>query len=166
MHKILTKTRNKRRTSVGNCPCITHPCPTARVSPSRHPGQPSQSMSVSERATARITTLPERERPLSEEFRIVAKQYADADAAASLMEELKGPTLAKMISDLVAEMPGTSEARAERMAKASSDWLEYLKTMCASRATATKLRLQLEWVRMRHREWVGADANKRHEAKL
>jgi hypothetical protein len=35
-----------------------------------------------------VRQMPEREQPLSEQFRLVAVAYADAEAAASLVEEL------------------------------------------------------------------------------
>lgn len=123
-------------------------------------------MKISERATARMGEMPERERPLSEEFRIVAREYADADAAASLLEELKSTTLEKRKSIIIAEQPGLAENKAERFAKTSIEWESYIRLMCTARAKATRLRLQLEYIRIRHREWVGADANARAEAKL
>lgn len=123
-------------------------------------------MKISERAAAHIGEVPEKDRPLSEEFRLTAREYADADAAASLLEELKSTTLEKRKSIIIAEQPGLAENKAERFAKTSIEWESYIRQMCASRAQATRLRLKLEWIRMRHREWVGADANARHEAKL
>lgn len=98
---------------------------------------------------AAIKELPDREQPIAERFRIVALQYCDADAAASLMEELKTTTLEKMKSQIIAESAEPiAENRAERMAKSSAEWTQYIKDMCAHRAKATKLKLQLEYFRM------------------
>lgn len=122
-------------------------------------------MTISERALG-IRELPEREQPVSEQFRIVAVAYADAEAAASLMEELKSTTLETMKSKLIAEQGEMPDNKAERLVKASDGWREYVEQMCAHRAKATKLRLKLEYVRMRASEAQSREANARHEARL
>ena len=69
-------------------------------------------------ATASITEMPARERPLSEEYRIVARKWVDADGAASLREELKTTTLEQMKSDLIksqGEMAGSQQRCDERL---------------------------------------------------
>jgi adenosylmethionine-8-amino-7-oxononanoate aminotransferase len=100
-------------------------------------------------ASAAVKEMPEREQPTVEKFRIVALQYCDADAAASLMEELKTTTLEKMKSEIIANSTEPiAENRAERMAKSSPEWTQYIRDMCSNRAKATKLKLQLEYFRM------------------
>lgn len=110
--------------------------------------------------------VPESERPISEQFRIVALQYADADAAASLLEELKSVNLEKFKSSLIAEKGEMADNKAERMVKASPEWEQYIRNMCAHRARATKLRLQLEYLRICHSEWQSSEANARAERRL
>jgi hypothetical protein len=100
------------------------------------------------RVAAAIQEMPEREQPIAERFRIVALQYCDADAAASLMEELKTTNLAKMKASIIAEQGSMPDNTAERLAKCSDEWEEYVKAMCGNRAKATKLKLQLEYLRM------------------
>jgi predicted nucleotidyltransferase len=119
-------------------------------------------MSTAARA---IASLPEREQPISEQFRIVARQWSDEDAAASLLEELKTTTLEKLKSKLMA---GTemAENRAERLAKSSPEWSEYIERMCGHRAKASRLKCQLEYIRMKFQEQQGQQANARHEARL
>ncbi len=119
--------------------------------------------SISKRA---IGSLPAHEQPISEQFRIVAKQWVDADAAASLMEELKTTTLEKMKTRIVEADGPMADNRAERLAKCHPDWEEYLRQMCKHREVANRLKMQLEYLRIRHREWVGADATARAEMKL
>jgi class 3 adenylate cyclase len=93
--------------------------------------------------------VPEREQSIAERFRIVALQYCDADAAASLMEELKTTTLEKMKSEIIATSKDPiAENKAERLAKCSEEWTQYLRDMCGHRSKATKLKLQLEYFRM------------------
>lgn len=120
-------------------------------------------MSISQRA---VSNLPEREQPISEQFRIVAKQWVDKDAAASLMEELKSTTLEKMKADIIEADGPMPDNTATRLAKCHKDWTAYINQMCKHRADANLLKVQLEYLRMRHREWIGADATARAEMKL
>lgn len=117
---------------------------------------------ISQRAVA---SLPKNEQPISEQFRIVAKQWCDADAAASLMEELKTTTLEKLKSRLLEAGP-MADNTATRLAKSHPDWDQYIREMCKHRADANRLKCQMEYIRMRHREWIGADATARAEMKL
>lgn len=120
-------------------------------------------MSTSARA---IANLPERDQPISEQFRIVAKQWVDADAAASLMEELKTTTLEKMKDTIIKDGGPMPDNTATRIAKCDPQWATYIKQMCKHRSDANLLKVQLEYLRMRHREWIGADATARAEMKL
>lgn len=102
--------------------------------------------------SAAIKEMPERERPIAEQFRIVALQFCDADAAASLLEELKTTTLAKMKADLLSREGPMADNKAETTVKASPEWEEYIRDMCGHRAKATKLKLKLEHLRMLDRK--------------
>lgn len=113
-----------------------------------------------------VRDLPENERPLSEQFRIVALQYADAEAAASYMEEMKTTTLEKLKTALIQEKGDMPDNRAERIVKSSEAWEEYIKKMCEHRAKATKLKLQKEYIEMRRWEQSSAEANARVERRL
>lgn len=116
---------------------------------------------------ASIREIPERDQPIAEKFRIVALQYCDADAAASLMEELKTTTLEKMKSQIVASSTEPiAENKAERMAKCSDEWTEYIKDMCSHRAKATKLKLQLEYYKMLERKEDREAWNARAEMRM
>lgn len=120
-------------------------------------------MTTSQRA---ISELPEREQPISEQFRIVAKQWVDADAAASLMEELKTTSLEKMKQRIIDEEGSMADNRAERQAKCDPEWEAYLRGMCAHRTTANKLKVQLEYLRMKFNEWQSMEASVRAEMRL
>lgn len=100
--------------------------------------------------------------PLSEQFRIIAKKWVDADSAASLLEETKSATLAKMMSDC-GDMP---VSRAEMMVKSSQEWTEYVRSMVEARNKASLLKVQLEYIRMKFHEWQSHEATKRAEMKL
>jgi hypothetical protein len=110
--------------------------------------------------------IQEDERPISEQFRIVALQFSDADAAANLMEELKTVNLEKFKTDLMAEQGQMPDNRAERIVKASPAWEQYIKDMCAHRAKATKLKLQIKYLEMKFQEWQSREANARVERRL
>jgi hypothetical protein len=100
--------------------------------------------------------------PWSEQYRIVAKQWVDADAAASILEELKSATLAQLML-AQGDMP---VSRAEMKVKASEEWDKYIKSMVAERGAANKLKVQLEYLRMKFQEWSSENATKRAEMRL
>jgi hypothetical protein len=96
--------------------------------------------------------IPEQEQPLAERFRITAVQYCDADAAASLMEELKSVTLSKMKADIIERDGAMADNKCELLAKCDPQWTTYIKDMCGHRARATKLKLKLEYLRILDRK--------------
>ena len=100
--------------------------------------------------------------PLSEQFRVIAKKWVDADAAASMLEESKSSFLAQLMA-VQGDMP---VSRAEMNVKASQDWQDYIKNMVEAREKASLLKVQLEYIRMRFNEWQSHEATKRAEMKL
>jgi len=100
--------------------------------------------------------------PISEQYRMIAKQYVEKDAAASILEELKSATLSQMMLKL-GDKP---VAHAERDVKASPEWTEYVEKMVTARKDANMLKAQLEYIRMRFSENQSAEANRRAEMKL
>lgn len=100
--------------------------------------------------------------PISEQFRIVAKKYVDADAAANMLEESKSAFLAKLML-AQGDMP---VSRAEMNVKASEQWADYIGKMVRAREQAALLKVQLEYLRMKFQEWNSEAATKRAEMKL
>jgi hypothetical protein len=100
--------------------------------------------------------------PLSEQYRIVAKAYVDADSAASLLEETKSAVLARMMLSM-GDMP---VSRAEMQVKASTDWSEFVTNMVKAREKAAFLKVKLEYIRMKFNEWQSLEASKRAEMRL
>ena len=85
--------------------------------------------------------------PMSEQFRICAKAWADAEAAASLLEESKSAVLAQRMAAL-GDVPIN---RAERDVKSSEEWGDYIKRRCAMRGPApTSPRSSCEYIRMKY----------------
>jgi hypothetical protein len=79
-----------------------------------------------------------------------------------MLEETKSATLSRMMLAL-GDIP---VSRAEMQVKASAEWEAHVKTICDARAKANLLRVQLEYIRMRHSEQQSAEANSRHEYRL
>lgn len=113
-----------------------------------------------------MNDMPANERPLSEQFRIIAKRYADADAAARLLEELKTATLEQMKQGIIAGDPKLPDSHAERMVKASPEWREYVHKMVDARTDANRLKAQMEYIRMRWNEMQDVNASRRAEMRM
>mgnify|MGYP003387243462 CR=1 FL=1 len=104
-----------------------------------------------------ISDFPQNERPLSEQFRIVAKQYVDAESAARMLSEMKTTTLEQKKQALIADAPAMPDSHAERMVKASPEWAEYIQEMVIAETKANRLKFQLEYIRMRSIERSSAN---------
>lgn len=100
--------------------------------------------------------------PLSEQYRAAAKSWVDRDAAANLLEELKSATL----SERMAALGDIPVAHAERTVKSSPEWRDYIEKMVAARRDANLAKVRLEYIRMKHSEWISTDATRRAEMKL
>lgn len=99
---------------------------------------------------------------VSEQFRLTAKKWVDADAAANILEELKSATL----SQKMMARGDTSVSRAEMEVKASDEWADYLRKMVEARAQANLLKVQMEYLRMRFKETESAGYAERAEMGL
>jgi hypothetical protein len=100
--------------------------------------------------------------PWSEQFRVVAKSWVDADAAATLLEDTKSAVLAERMQ-AHAELPVN---RAEQIVKGSAEWRDHIQKMVAARKQANRLKVQMEYLRMKFSEWQSHEATKRAEARL
>lgn len=104
--------------------------------------------------------------PISEQFRIVAKQWVDAESAASLLEDTKSSILSQRMQALIRDEPGLAINRAEATVKASDEWKEWITGMIDARKKANLLKVQLDYLRMKHQEWQSHEASKRAEMRL
>lgn len=102
------------------------------------------------------------DKPLSEQYRIIAKKWVDADGAANMLEETKSAVLSRMMMDL-GDMP---VSKAEMQVKASDAWREHVTQMVEARSQASLLKVQMEYIRMRFMEWQSHAATRRAEMKL
>lgn len=121
---------------------------------------------ISERASASITPraveMKLAERPLSEEYRLVALKWVDAQAAADILEETKTSVFAEKCM----QQGDIAVNKAEMRVKASPEWREHLERIVSARRDANKLKMQLRYIEMRHREWVSANATSREEMRM
>ena len=109
-----------------------------------------------------MSDRPISDRPISEEFRIVAKQWVDQDNAARLLEETKTAVL----SSSMAKLGDVPVAHAERTVKSSPEWSDFIKGMVEARTAANRLKVQLEYIRMKFSEQQSLEATKRSEMRL
>lgn len=123
---------------------------------------------ISERATPRpaIAEIPESEKPLSEQFRVAARAWVEAEAAAQLMEDLKTTTLEQYKQALIEAEGDMPDSHAERRVKARPDWEKYIRDMVTARKDANFAKVRLDWIRMRFSEWQARDANSRAEMRM
>lgn len=98
----------------------------------------------------------------SEQYRITAKAWVDADAAANLLEETKSAVLSRLMSQQ-GDMP---VSRAEMNVKASKEWNDFISGMIDARKQATFLKVKVEYIRMKFQEWSSENATKRAEMRL
>ncbi len=101
-------------------------------------------------------------KPISEQYRIVAKQWVDADNAARMLEETKTAVLSQKMAEQ-GDMPVSS---AERNVKASPEWFEFIEKMVTARTASNFLKVKLEFLRMRFSEQQSYEATARAESRL
>jgi len=100
--------------------------------------------------------------PISEQYRVVAKKWVEAEAAASMLEDTKSAVLSQQMLAL-GEMP---VSKAEMLTKANPEWLDHVKKIVEARAAANLLKVQLEYLRMKSGEQASHEATRRAEMKL
>jgi hypothetical protein len=100
--------------------------------------------------------------PWSEQYRIVARKWVDADAAASLLEDTKSAFLSQRMQ----AHAGSAVNKAEMLIKGSPEWADFVEKMVAARKQANLLKVQLEYLRMKFSEWQSENATKRAEMRL
>lgn len=100
--------------------------------------------------------------PVSEQFRIVAKEYVELDKAATMLEECKSAVLSQKMKAL-GDVP---VSHAEREVKSSPEWADYIKKMVDARTQANLKKYQLDYLKMRFQEQNSEEATRRAEMKL
>lgn len=119
-------------------------------------------MKTSEKALANIAEIHEKDRPLSEQFRVVAKQWVELHAAACLLEETKSAVLSQMM----AREGDIPVSHAERNVKSSPEWMEHVTKIVEARKDADLKKVHMKYIDMRFSEWQARDATARAEMKM
>lgn len=120
--------------------------------------------STSQRASALVQPMPAKDQLISERFRLVAKAWVDADAAARLLEDTRSSVFSKAV--LKMQMTAASNAQAEHMARASDEYQEHLTAAAKARDLANLRKVQMEYVWMQFTEWQMATAASRDEKRM
>lgn len=110
--------------------------------------------------------IPQADRPISEEYRIVAKAWIDADAGARLREEMKTPTLERLKGEVIKANPKLADNAAEREVKSSEDWHDYIRGMVDARTAASRFKAQLNYIEMKFKERQSLNATAREEMRM
>lgn len=121
---------------------------------------------VKARAADLARDVAEKDKPLSELYRLAALEWGDVYSAWYTMSENKTTTLALFKTEEIVADPKLSEAKAERLAKSTIAWQNYMKDMCALHKKALRLRAYKESIDMRYHEKQGRDASARKERSL
>lgn len=105
---------------------------------------------------------PSEERPFSDLYQEAGEDWADKEAAATLLEDCKSAVMAQWC----VEQGDVPVNRAEQNVKASPKWERYITDMVEARKKANKARILLESIKMRAMEWHAKSANYRAEARI
>jgi len=100
--------------------------------------------------------------PLSHQLYKIGLAYADALAAAQMLEEGKSAFVAQRIS----QQGDIAHNAAERIVKASEEYSKYIKNMVRARQQANRIKAELEYIKAQLVEWQSAAANERLVARL
>ena len=114
----------------------------------------------------RLVSEMEGEIPLSEKYRMVAHAHVKAESRAREFEEGKSVAIAEMINKLCDVDEKLSQAKAERIVKASPEYKGYLRRMHDARTEANMRQVDRESLKMRHMEHTMMRAAARDERKL
>ena len=113
-----------------------------------------------------IQTVMENFLPISEQYRLAADAWVDADNAANLLEETKSARFSQLVLKLLSSNPKLAMNRAETQVKASPEWVELIETMVEARGKANRLRISVDVLRMRAMEYQSLEATKRAEMRI
>jgi len=101
-------------------------------------------------------------RPISEQYHEAALEWVDAESAATLLEDTKSAVMSqKMLA-----LGDIAVNKAELIVKGRADWHDYLVKINTARTNANRLKVEVEYMRMRFQEWISADANERVQARI
>jgi hypothetical protein len=107
--------------------------------------------------------MPASDIPVSELYRIAAHAHVKAESRAREFEEGKSVAVAEMMNKLCDADEKLSQAKAERIVKASPEYKGYLRRMHDARTEANMRQVDRETMKMRHMEHTMMRAAARDE---
>jgi|SRR5882724_415258 len=105
-------------------------------------------------------------RPTSEKYYEAASEWANCDAAASLLEETRSAVLSDMVTEMLSKNISMAVNRAEALVKSSSRWRAFVTDMVELRRKANMAKVTTEYIRMRHSEEMSQEATHRAGLRL
>jgi hypothetical protein len=131
-----------------------------------------QMATISERAMGRPdpAEIPERERPLSELYRIAGDAWVEAKFKRDKIKGLKTTMLERQKRDLIEEarQAGTrmTNAEAERIIEMSTEWEQYIIGLAEAERDTESAWIKCQEIEMRFGEWQSQEANARKEQRI
>ncbi len=98
----------------------------------------------------------------AEEFKKAGEHWTDVEAAASLLEDTKSSELSRRM----AELGDMAVSKAEMMVKKTDQWRQFVENIVKTRQEANKAKINVDYCRMKHQDWLNKDANTRAEMRL
>lgn len=117
-----------------------------------------------------VQEMPERERPISELYRIAGDEWVKAKKQRDLLKGLKDTTLEREKRSLIDEARDMGERMskvdAESIVKASADWEKYIRALVDAEEATESAWVKCQELEMRFSEWQSAEANARRERNM
>lgn len=111
--------------------------------------------------------MPERERPISEIYRIAGDKWVAAKKKRDLIKGLKDTTLERekrrLIDDARDLGERMSKVDAESIVKASKEWEDYIRGLVDAEEATESAWVECQELEMRYGEWQSDEANARKE---
>ena len=98
----------------------------------------------------------------TELYRIAGEDWADKEAAASVLEDTKGSVMAQR----QAALGDIAVNRAEQIVRASPEWVNHINQIVQARKEANLAKIHLEVVRMNYMREQAEQANRRTEMRM
>lgn len=111
----------------------------------------------------KIPDLPEREKPLSERYRLAALAWREADRRAKYYKENKEAVLSQMVLKAMQLDPTLATNKAERQVKGSEAWQEFVNKLVDASNKAADLRIELKSLEIEAEEIKQANINAARE---
>jgi len=130
------------------------------------------STTISERAAAKLKPqeMPERERPLSEQYRIAGELWVEAKFKRDKIKNLKNTMLERLKHNVIEEAREAgvkvSNAEAERIIEMSKEWEEYNLGLAEADRDTELAWIMCHEIELRYGEWQSQEANARKERQI